>query len=153
MCGDITNLWKEDTDANVVKTWLLGVNDGQTYPILERFLPRIKIDEDKYIYDFCDIEGDIDEAIGWKHDYKLDDAELDKAAEKIVDELTALVAKINANPKNYFSCRNSVENGKDHARICENCAHRFACEENKPDFNRNGCCVAFNFPIDNSSHK
>lgn len=140
MYDDIVNLWIEDSDLNIVTTWLVGGTSGQTYSILDRFLPRIKIDEDKYIYDFCDIETEVNEIIGYKYDYKLDDLELIPRAREIVDGLNAFVEKVNAHPENYFSPTRI-----EHARreTCARCVHCPACQKNKPDFTKNGYCEIF----------
>lgn len=133
MYNDIVNLWSEDTDLNVVKTWLVGGTDGQTYSITDRFLPRIKIDEEVYEYDYCDIEGAVDEIIGYKHDYKLDDPELEVRAKEIVDGMVKLVESINAHPENYFSFTQKELISREEY-VCEICVHRDACRHNKPDF-------------------
>ena len=105
MNDEIINLWKEDSDYNVVKTWLVGGTGGQTFSILDRFIPRIKVDDKMFVYDFGDIEQEVDEIIGWKHDYKLDDEDIDKRTHEIVNGLSDFVNKVNANPGNYFSKR------------------------------------------------
>ena len=64
MNDEIINLWKEDSDYNVVKTWLVGGTGGQTFSILDRFIPRIKVDDTMFVYDFGDIEQEVDEIIG-----------------------------------------------------------------------------------------
>lgn len=137
---DIVNLWNEDSDFNVVRTWLVGGTGGQTYSIFDRFLQKIKIDEDKFQYDFCDIEVSIDEIIGWKHDYKLDDPSLDSCAWKIVNELDEFIKNVNENPEKYFSLTKCEQ-----ARIenCKKCIHRFACKKNKPDYKESGYCEEF----------
>lgn len=140
MCDDVINLWSEDSDFNVVQTWLVGGTGGQTYSILDRFLPRIKIDEEKYDYDFGDIETEVDEIIGYKHDYKLDDPDLIPRTWAIVDGLNAFVGEVNAHPEKFFALTR-MEMAR--TETCRNCAHRFACETNKPDFCMTGCCGAF----------
>ena len=120
MCDDVINLWREDSDFNVVRTWLVGGTGGQTYSILDRFLPRIKIDEEKYVYDFCDIEPEIDEIIGYKHDYKLDDPDLVSRAWTIVNELDTFVGEVNAHPEKFFSLTRTE---MARTETCRNCAH------------------------------
>lgn len=29
---DCSNIFTEDTDINIIKSWLIGCSDGQTYP-------------------------------------------------------------------------------------------------------------------------
>lgn len=141
MYDDIVNLWSEDSDFNVVKTWLVGGTDGQTYSITDRFLPKLKIDESKYCYDYCDIEERIDNIIGFKHDYKLDDPMLDHAAQEMVDRMDNLIRDINNNPQRYFV---PVFEKPINLQVCNNCTHVKACEINNPKFERYGCCAAFN---------
>jgi hypothetical protein len=130
---EIEKLWGEDTDLNVVKTWLLNGTFGGTHTVVDRFLSKLKVDETKYDYDYCDIEMPIDEIIGYKHDYKLDDPELEVRAKEIVDGLTKFVREVNANPGKYFSpARQAADQCPE--EICEFCLHRDACRHNKPDF-------------------
>lgn len=140
---DIVNLWSEDTDLNIVKTWLVNGTGGQTYSISDCFLPRIKIDEDVYDYDYCGIEGAVDEIIGYKHDYKLDDPELEVRAKEIVDGMVKLVECINAHPENYFSLTRK-ELLRRGITQCGMCAHWEACRTNKPNFhNTDPACAVF----------
>lgn len=99
---DTPNIFTEDTDLNVVKSWLCGSTDGQTYSVNDRFLPRIKI-PDELEWDFCKIEMEWDEIIGWKHDYKVDDPEMEKKAEEILSNINAFVEKVSAEPRKYFA--------------------------------------------------
>jgi hypothetical protein len=103
MMDDIENFWSEDSDLNIVMTWLMNGTGGQTYSILDQFLPRIRIDETKYVYDFADIEGQFDEIIGPDHHFKIDDPELPKRAHSIVNGLNEIVRKINERPQDYFT--------------------------------------------------
>jgi hypothetical protein len=135
MYDDIENLWSEDSAVNVVKTWLVGGTSGQTYTVTDLFLPKLKVDETKYVVDYCDIESKIDEIIGYKHDYKLDDPELPVRAQEIISGLEEFIEKVNANPERYFSRRGN----------CAKCIHRIACAMNKPDFVMDGYCRSFYF--------
>ena len=99
---DTPNIFKEDTDINIVKSWLCGSTDGQTYSLGDRFLPRIKIPEG-LDWDFCGIEMEWDEIIGWKHDYKVDDPEMEKKAEEILANIYSFIERVNAEPQKYFS--------------------------------------------------
>ena len=139
MYDDIVNLWKEDSDFNIVRTWLVGGTSGQTYSILDRFLPKLKIDETKYDYDFANIEAEIDEIIGSDHDYKVDDERCTARAWQIVNSLDKFIEKVNANPERYFSLTKFEEMKRE---TCKDCIHRYACEVNKPDFSMSGSCEA-----------
>ena len=99
---DTPNIFTEDTDLNIVKSWLCGSTDGQTYSVNDRFLPRIKIPEGLE-WDFCGIETEWDEIIGLKHDYKVDDPELEKKAEETLANIYAFIKKVNAEPQKYFN--------------------------------------------------
>lgn len=99
---DTSNIFTEDTDLNIVKSWLCNATDGQTYSICDRFLPRIKVPEE-LVWDFCDIETEWDDIIGWKHDYKVDDPEMEKKAVEILDSINAFIKKVNAKPQKYFN--------------------------------------------------
>lgn len=104
---DTPNIFTEDTDLNIIKSWLCDSTDGQTYSINDRFLPRIKI-PDELEWDFG---GDWDEIIGWKHDYKVDDPEMQKRAEEMLRDINAFIRKVNANPQGYFSARRTTTEG------------------------------------------
>lgn len=134
---ETNNLWSEESDFNIVASWLVGTTDGATWSICNRFLPRIKGHE----YQFEDIEEVWDNAIGPCLYLKLDDPSLTSVTWEIVGRLNSLIDDINNNPDKYFKKKdeNKTEN------CCMNCAHRFACETNKPDFRKNGCCAAYDF--------
>lgn len=99
MVGDgIVNIFTEDTDINIIKSWLVGSTDGQTYSINERFLKRINgLD-----MNFDCIESAWDDIIGYKHDYKIDDPKLDEIANDILKNLNEFIEKVNKDPQNYF---------------------------------------------------
>jgi hypothetical protein len=100
MFDTIANLWSEDTDENIVKSWLVGITDGQTWNINEHFLKKITTPELEMNFD-C-IEAKWDDIIGYKHDWKLDEEGLNDEVKRIVNELNELIADINANPNKYF---------------------------------------------------
>lgn len=101
MTGDgIANIFTEDTDLNIIKSWLCGSTDGQTYSINDRFLPRITCKE--FGYNFECIEEEWDNRIGYKHDWKVDDPKLEEEAVKVLNLLNDLIADINANPRKWF---------------------------------------------------
>lgn len=105
---DIINMWgmgatELEDDINIIKTWLVGGSEGQTYPINERFLARLKYDNKKYgWFDFGSIEEKWDSIIGYKYDYKLNDPNLETTAIKIRKELMEFIEDMNNNPDSYF---------------------------------------------------
>lgn len=109
---EITNLWSEDTDENIVKTWLLGCSDGQTFPICNRFLKRITTP--LLNCNFDRIEQEWDEIIGPCIRCKIDDPELEIRAAKIVKGLNDLINRINANPEKYFGDVKETVNSQLH---------------------------------------
>lgn len=99
MVGDgIVNIFTEDTDINIIKSWLVCSTDGQTYSINDRFLPRIK--ELEFNSD-C-IEEAWDNIIGWKHDYKVDDPKLSEVANCILKNINEFIETVNKDPQKYF---------------------------------------------------
>lgn len=99
MIGDgIVNIFTEDTDINIIKSWLVGSTDGQTYSINDRFLPRIKELE----FNFDCIEEAWDNIIGYKHDYKIDDPKLSEVANGILKNLNEFIENVNKDPQKYF---------------------------------------------------
>ena len=102
MVGDgIVNVFSEDSDINVIKSWLIGSTDGQTYSISDRFLPRIT--SHKFDFNFDCIDGEWNDIIGYKHDYKIGDPELDKEANRMLNDINEFIKNVNANPEKYFS--------------------------------------------------
>ena len=101
MFEDTKNLWTEDMDENIVKTWLAGMTSGGTWSINEQFLGRIN--DDRLIGKFDRIEQEWDEIIGPCLYCKLDDPRMEKRAKEIVSGLTDFIDRINANPDKYFS--------------------------------------------------
>ena len=96
--NEFKNLWSKDTDVNVIASWLVGMSDGGTYPINDRFLWRIKAD-----VKFDDIEEKWDEAIGPCLYLSVDDATLFPTAKRVCDNLYALIEDVNAHPEKYVS--------------------------------------------------
>ena len=102
---DIANIFTGDTDFNICKSWLCDSTDGQTYSISGHFGKKMRrpdgMDETEW---WNLIEGFFnwqvwEDTIGWKHDYKVDDPEVDAAAQKMVDGLNDLINKLNENPR------------------------------------------------------
>ena len=95
---DCANIFTEDTDINIIKSWLIGCSDGQTYPIIDRFLPRIKALE----FNFERIGKQWDDIIGYKYDYKIDDPNLEKVANNMLKNLNEFIENVNKDPQRYF---------------------------------------------------
>ena len=95
---DCANIFTEDTDINIIKSWLIGCSDGQTYPINDRFLPRIKCLE----FNFDRIEEQWNNIIGYKYDYKIDDPNLEKVANDMLKNLNEFIDNVNKDPQKYF---------------------------------------------------
>lgn len=94
---DKINIFTENTDINIIKSWLIGCSDGQIYPINDRFLPRIRGIE------FNDrIEEQWDNIMGSKYDYKIDDPNLEKVANDILNNINRFIENVNKDPKKYF---------------------------------------------------
>lgn len=98
---DIPNLWNEDTDENIVRSWLLGSTDGQTYSINNHFLPKIKT---PLLYgNFDCIEAEWDEIIGGVcYGMHIGDPAFEKRVEEVVTGLNDFIKRINENPTKYF---------------------------------------------------
>lgn len=97
---DIRNIFTEDSDLNIVKSWLCGSTDGQTYSLGERFLPRLT-DPRAENHTDC-IEGKWDEVIGYWHFYKVDDPALQTAAEDMLKRIEDFIAEVNTDPDKFF---------------------------------------------------
>lgn len=95
------NIFTEDTDINIIKSWLVGCSDGQTYPINDRFLPRIN----GFDINFDCIEEAWDNIIGWKHDYKVDDPKLSEVANDILKNINEFIENVNKDPQKYFGAK------------------------------------------------
>ena len=95
---DCANIFTEDTDINIIKSWLIGCSDGQTYPINDRFLPRLK----GLNFNFEQIEEQWDNIIGYKYDYKIDDPNLEKVANDILKNLNEFIENVNKDPQKYL---------------------------------------------------
>lgn len=95
---DCANIFSEDTDINIIKSWLIGCSDGQTYPINDRFLPRIKCLK----FNFDRIEEQWDNIIGFKTDYKIDDPNLEKVANDMLKNINEFIDNMNKDPQKYF---------------------------------------------------
>ena len=101
---DVANLFTEDTDFNICLSWLCGSTDGATYSISDHFGKKMKCPEgmavaewEEKTYDFFNWVA-WENAVGWKHDYKIDDPKAKKEAERMVKDLNALIDRVNREP-------------------------------------------------------
>lgn len=101
---DIPNLFTEDTDFNICLSWLCGSTEGQTYSINDFFCKKIKILKGMSESEFWGKVNDFfisprwDEAIGAKHDYKIDDPKVTIEARQMAHRLNALIERLNVDP-------------------------------------------------------
>ena len=98
---DCANIFSEDTDINPIHRRPIGRSDGQTYPINDRFLPRIKCLK----FNFDRIEEQWDNIIGYKYDYKIDDPNLEKVANNMLKKLNEFIENVIKDPQKYFGDR------------------------------------------------
>jgi hypothetical protein len=124
---DTINIFTEDTDLNIVKSWLCNATDGQTYPF-DRFAKRITCPQAQYRFD--EIEGLWDERIGHKHDYKVDDPAMQVEAEETLKRLNDFIDDVNANPEKYLKEAFDNNDGK-----------AYVCIEETPDLGKEVICV------------
>ena len=102
---DTANIFTEDTDFNICKSWLCGSTDGQTYSISDHFGKKLHCPDGMDEKEWWNLtEGFFnwqvwEDTVGWKHDYKVDDPEVDIAAQKMADGLNDLINKVNENPR------------------------------------------------------
>lgn len=115
------NLFTEDTDLNIVKSWLCNATDGQKYPF-ERLAARITVPQVRVGNRFDEIERLWDARIGGKHDYKVDDPVLEETAKALLRRLNEFVEEVNANPDKFFS----TEFDDNHGKV-------YVCIEETPD--------------------
>ena len=104
---DKPNIFREDTDFNICKSWLCGSTDGQTYSISDWFGKKIipcpeTISRITYenILDNCFCTQEWEDSIGWKHDYAVNDPEVDEVASKMVDDLNRYIGGLNEKIRN-----------------------------------------------------
>ncbi len=124
---DTINIFSEDTDLNIVKSWLCNATDGQTYPF-DRFAERIKVPQAKFR--LAEIEGQWNETIGNKHDYKVDDPAMEAEAKALLKRLNDFIDDVNANPYKYFIAKFDDNKGK-----------AYVCVEETPDNGKEVICV------------
>jgi len=136
---DIINLWcetgdKEKDELNIVKSWLCGSTDGQTYSVTDNILDFDveKIEEMGYCYEFPEEAFDI--VLGFRHDFCVDSPNLEDIAKTIVKGLHDLSNDVNEHPEKYFQ-----KNTKKFLTRCS--AHKGVCcdyclgEDNECSFN------------------
>ena len=101
---DRPNLFMEDTDFNICLSWICDSTEGQTYSISDHFAKKMKRPENMSEDDWYDKIMDFfnwtvwEEAVGWKHDYRVDDPAAHEVAERMVKELNALIERLNEDP-------------------------------------------------------
>ena len=101
---DIANLFKDDTDLNICKSWLCGSTDGAIWSLNDWFGKKMAAPDGMSEEEFFDKTYDFfecslwQETIGWNHDYKIDDYGLDAIAQKMADGLNALICRVNNDP-------------------------------------------------------
>ena len=121
------NIFTEDTDLNIIKSWLCNATEGQTYPF-DRFRKRLKFPQAEFRFD--EIEGLWNEKIGNKHDYKVDDPAMEDEAKALLKRLNEFIDDVNANPDKYFKDEFDSNDGKV-----------YVCVEELPNFGKEVICV------------
>lgn len=99
---DKANLFTEDNDFNICKSWLCGSTDGATWSLSAWFYKKITecpVGVDRVKYD-CETScifscEEWEEAVGWEHDYKVDDPQVDAEAQAMANRLNAYIDKLN----------------------------------------------------------
>lgn len=105
---DRPNLFMEDNDFNICKSWLCDSTDGQTYSLSDWFggkLHDCPADCPKELYwdeiiTGCFNTEEWEDAIGWRHDYMVDDPKVDEEAQAMADKLNAYIGKLNRQIEN-----------------------------------------------------
>lgn len=101
---DKPNLFMEDNDYNICLSWLCDSTDGQTYSISDWFGKKLKcqkgMDEVEYAQCFWGVFSwpVWEDAIGYDHNFRVDDPEAHKRAKEMVARLNKLIAMLNENP-------------------------------------------------------
>lgn len=100
---DIANLFREDNDFNICKSWLCNSTGGQTYSLSDWFgrklhpCPTDALTTEYYnIVDGCFTTQEWEDAIGYFHDCKVDGEDTDKEAGKMVKRLNDYIDRLNA---------------------------------------------------------
>ena len=101
---DKPNIFTEDNDFNICLSWLCDSTDGQTYSIGDWFVKKLKQPEGMDYDTWRNLLVGVfnwqvwEDSIGWKHDYRVDDPEAKKAAQKMAIRLNKLIELLNENP-------------------------------------------------------
>lgn len=101
---EVRNLFTEDTDFNIVKSWLCDSTDGQTFSISEHFDKKIRCPVGMDANEHWNLTEDFfnsdpwESTLGYEHEYKVDDPEIDKITEEKVKALNALIDRLNKDP-------------------------------------------------------
>lgn len=100
---DIANLFMEDTDFNICKSWLCNSTDGQTYSLSDWFGRKIHpcpvdvLSSDyENVLENCFASDEWEDSIGYFHDFKVDSKTTDIEAKKMANRLNAYIGKLNA---------------------------------------------------------
>lgn len=100
---DNANLFKEDNDFNICKSWLCNSTEGQTYSLSDWFGNKIHpCPTDALAVEYDNIIGgcfntqEWEDAIGFRHDFKVDGEYTDKETEKMVSRINDYIDRLNA---------------------------------------------------------
>lgn len=99
---DTANIFTDETDFNICKSWLCGSTDGATYSLSDCFGWKIierpdGVPQNAYnnLVEGCFCTQEWEDAVGYKHDYKVDDPNLDLQAARMVKRIDAYIKKLN----------------------------------------------------------
>ena len=100
---DKANLFTEDNDFNICKSWLCDSTGGQTYSLSDWFGKKLVPCPAEFLWNelegcFCSQEWE--DSIGYKHDYKVDDPKVDEEAQAMADRINAYIGKLNRQIEN-----------------------------------------------------
>ena len=104
---DKPNIFREDTDFNICKSWLCGSTDGATYSLSDWFWTKVakcpeNISRAKFedVIENCFCTQEWEDAVGYKHDYAVDDPEVDAEATEMVVRLNKYIEGLNEKIRN-----------------------------------------------------
>jgi len=89
---------------NIIKSWLCGCSDGETYPILQKVadIDFKRVDLEHFDGSTFSMEEQLNDIIGYDYNHSIDDPELDGIAKRMLDEIDALMEDIYAHPEKYM---------------------------------------------------
>lgn len=126
---DTINIFTEDTDLNIVKSWLCNATGGQTYPF-KTFLKRIMCPLARTR--FNEIEDQWNDLFVHQHCYKVDDPNLDRVAADMLNRIKGFIEDVDANPQKYFAVKGSFS---------DNDGYAYVCVEETPEYGKDVICV------------